>query len=466
MYKLIIAFITLCFITTISQAQDLGIKAPPQDHTVLITHATIHTMAGKTITDGSIVFDNTGITSILDSGMVPTFAPGTKLLEIDATGKHIYPGLISPYSQLGLTEIGAVRATHDHSEVGSFLPEVKAATAINPDSTILPVTRSNGILVAAVFPDASLNLFGDGDPTGLIPGRASVIRMDGWTTEDMTIAADAGVIVNEPLPRPIKAWWMSQKEDAQKKKINRALDMLETFYTNAIAYNAARPTAHNAHPKNTTLPTDLRYEAMADSLAGAGDAQTPTFFMANDLDQITGALAFASRHHLRPVIVGGRDAGLCTNQLKEANASVILQSSYRMPKRDDSPYDELYTLPQKLGTAGIPYAIASAEETPHERSLPYAGALAVAHGLPADDALAALTITPATILGISDRYGSLKVGKSATIIITDGNPLDVRTHVELAFIDSRAIDLANKQTKLAQKYREKYIQLGLLPKEK
>lgn len=451
----LIAFITLCLASVLSYAQDLGIKAPPQDHTVLITHATIHTMTGRTINDGGLVFDASGITNILDAGMMPSFAPGTKVLEIDASGKHIYPGLISSYSQLGLTEIGAVRATHDHAEVGSFLPEVKAATAINPDSTILPVTRSNGILIAAVFPDASLNLFGDGDPTGLIPGRASVIRMDGWTTEDMTITPDAGVIVNYPLPRPITAWWMSQKENTQKNKISRTLDMLETFYNNAIAYNNAQ--ASGAHQ-----PADLRYQAMAASLPGAGESQTPTFFIASDLDQITGALTFANRHHLRPVIVGGRDADRCLTQLKEANASVILQSSYRMPKRDDSPYDELFTLPAKLKQTGIPYAIASAEETPHERSLPYAAAMAVAYGLPADDALAALTITPATIFNIDNRYGSIEVGKSATIIITDGNPLDVRSHVELAFIDSRAIDLANKQTKLAAKYREKYTQLGLL----
>lgn len=439
--------------TTTANAQDLGVKAPPQTHTVYINHATIHTVSGDTIPDGGIVFENGTITSILDTGIVTGFAPGVDVIEIDATGLHVYPGLISPYSQLGLTEIQAVRSTQDIAETRPMSPEVRAAVAVNPDSTLLPVTRSNGILLAGVFPTASLRVGGP-EPLGLIPGRASVIRLDGWTTEDMAVLPDAGLVVNFPLSRPFRAWWMEESEADQTAGYERAITALDSFFDNAAAYHAARET-------DDALPTDLRYEAVKGALPTARD-QLPTFFRANDYDQITGALNFAAEHGLRPVIVGGRDSHLCLDALKAADAAVILETSFRMPKRDDSPYDDNYKRPQQLQAAGIPYTLLSGDDTAHERNLPYAAALAVAHGLPARDALHALTLGAAEIFGIDTDYGSLEPGKSATLIVTTGHPLDVLSNVQLAFIDGRAIDLENKQTKLAKKYREKYRQLGII----
>ena len=156
---------------------------------------------------------------------------------------------------------------------------------------------------------------------------------------------------------------------------------------------------------------------------------------------------------------------MCLDALKAAGAAVVLETSFRMPKRDDSPYDDLFKRPQQLQGAGIPFTLMSGDDTPHERSLPYAVALAVAHGLSPDDGLRALTLTPAEIFGVAADYGSLAPGKSATLIVTTGHPLDVLTTIELAFIDGRAIDLENKQTKLAAKYREKYRQLGLIERE-
>ena len=451
-----------------AHAQDLGHKAPPQSHTVYITGATIHTVSGDTIENGGIIFEDGRITSILPEGMVTGFAPGTEVIEIDAAGLHVYPGLISPYSQLGLTEIDAVRATQDMSETLSLTPEVRAAVAINPDSTLLPVTRSNGILLAGVFPTARLSLSGP-EPLGLIPGRAALIRLDGWTTEDMAVVPDAGLVVNFPLSRPIRAWWMEEEEGDQTSGYDKAIATLDQFFDNAAAY----------HAMEGEHAIDLRYEAVAGVLPrgtqdkgggreGGGlssPRQNPTFFRANDYDQIVGSLAFAAEHGLRPVIVGGRDSHMCLDALKAAGAAVVLETSFRMPKRDDSPYDDLFKRPQQLQGAGIPFTLMSGDDTPHERSLPYAVALAVAHGLSPDDGLRALTLTPAEIFGVAADYGSLAPGKSATLIVTTGHPLDVLTTIELAFIDGRAIDLENKQTKLAAKYREKYRQLGLIERE-
>ncbi|MDQ7014738.1 MAG: amidohydrolase family protein [Planctomycetota bacterium] len=448
-----IATSALALTCTTTHAQDLGHKAPPQTHTIYINHATIHTVSGETITNGGIVFENGIITTILDTGMVTGFAPGTDVIEIDATGLHVYPGLISPYSQLGLTEIQAVRSTQDMAETRPMSPEVRAAVAINPDSTLFPVTRSNGILLAGVFPTASLRISGP-EPLGLIPGRAALVRLDGWTTEDMAVLPDAGLVINFPLSRPFRAWWMEQSEADQTAGYERAIAALDTFFDNAVAYHAARET-------DDTLPTDLRYEAVEDVLSTTRD-QLPTFFRANDYDQITGALNFAAEHNLRPIIVGGRDSHLCLDALKAADAAVILETSFRMPKRDDSPYDDLYKRPQQLQAAGIRYSFMAGDDTAHERNLPYAAALAVAHGLPASDALHALTLGAAEIFGVADTFGSLEPGKSATLIVTTGHPLDVLTTIELAFIDGRAIDLENKHTKLADKYREKYKQLGII----
>jgi len=450
-----------------ASAQDLGHKAPAQNHPVIITDATIHPVSGPVLEHGWIVFEKGTITA-LGSGVMDVLTQGDPVM-LDGEGLHVWPGLISPYSQLGLTEIGAVRATHDSGETGALTPEVRAAVAVNPDSTLLPVTRSNGVLLAAIFPSAGLSVSG-AEPSGLIPGRAGVITLDGWTWEEMAVVPDAGLVVNFPLSRPVRAWWMESREDDQREGYERAITRLEEFFDNAAAYIAARDNGASG-------PVDLRYEAMRGVLphevTGAENedeahgwdsraTQLPIFFRANDYDQIVGALAFARERGLRPVIVGGRDSHLCVELLKEAGAAVVLETSFRMPKRDDSAYDDLYRRALDMQGAGVPYTFMAGDDTAHERSLPYAAALAVSHGLSPDHAVRALTLTAAEIFGIAATHGSLEPGKSATLIVTTGHPLEVLSNVELAFIDGRAIDLENKQTRLAEKYREKYRQLGLV----
>jgi len=176
-------------------------------------------------------------------------------------------------------------------------------------------------------------------------------------------------------------------------------------------------------------------------------------------------VAFALTRKLKPVIVGGRDAALCAGLLKKHDIPVIVQGVLRMPRKDDAPYDEAYTLPARLHAAGVRFCIATNDDTAHERNLPYNAAMAQAHGLPADAALKAVTLWPAQILGIDKEVGSLEVGKAAVLLISDGNPLEVTTHVKRAFSEGRDMDLSNKQTKLDEKYRERYRQLGLIKDE-
>ncbi len=470
--------LALLAITGVARAQDLAPKAPPQKQPITIYNAAIHTISGPTIAKGFITFSD-GIILDIGEGNPHVPAPSTTAGKgfIDAKGKHVYPGMIAAETQLGLQEFGLIQQTNDHSELGNIKPEVLAASAVNPDSTLIPVTRTNGILTAGVFPDG-----------GLVPGRASAIRLDAWTVEELPIArsslpvdgkpaphafADSaiGLVVNWPQARTIRAWWMDQSEDEQLKGIREAREQLATTFDTAAAYAAAR----NAAPD---LPTDQRWEAMravfqspsarAEAVPGAGrtgeaappSSQLPLFIFANDSDQIAAAVAFCAERHLRMVLVGGREAPQCAALLKAHDIPVIVSGTHAMPRRTDSPYDEGYTLPARLHAAGVRFCIASADRTAHERNLPYNAAMAAAHGLPMDAAIAAVTLWPAQILGLGDQLGSLERGKRATLILTDGNPLDVTTRIDSAYIDGRLIDLSNKQIKLYEKYRERYKQLG------
>jgi imidazolonepropionase-like amidohydrolase len=427
--------VNLLFFASSATAQDLGIKAAPQSAPIVITNATIHTISGEVIKSGHIAFDGGVITSV-GSG-VPATVAGQQPKTIDAQNRHVFPGLIGANTVMGLTEVSAARATLDSNEVGDLTPEVRPAVALNPDSTLIPVARTNGVLLTGVLPMG-----------GLLPGRVSVVRHDGWTWEDMTVKDDAGLVINWPNLRPISAWWMTKSESEQLDDIKKNIARLNDFFDAAAAYHAARAI-------DASFPTDLRYESLKRVLSG----ELPIFARADEWDQIESAVNFAVTRKLRLVIVGGRDAPLAAESLKKAGASVVVTGTFRMPKREDSDYNEAFTLPSRLEAAGVNWCLATEGgdfQTPHERNLPYHAALAVSHGLSREAAHRAITLSPATILGVSDRYGSIEKGKSATLFICDGDPLEMTTKISGAWIDGREIDLRNKQTELDAKYREKY----------
>lgn len=439
-----------------SLAQDLGHKAPPQSRPVAIINATVHPIASPKIDRGTVLFENGKVTDVFAADQKQVkISPDTWTI-IDGAGKHVYPGLIAPYTQLGLTEINAVRATLDMGETGAATPEVRAVVAVNPDSTLIPVTRSNGVLLAAVFPQTAFSgqiAYFEG-PGGFMPGRAGVIRLDGWTWEQMTVLDDAGLVLNWPQARPIVAWWMDKSEAEQQKQIDKSLREIEDMFVNARAYARERSTP------DALLPVDIRYEAMRSIFGSADKPGKPVFVMANDEDQIRQAVALGERHGVRIVIVGGMDAPNVADLLKRTDTPVIVGGTMRFPKRDDSAYDEPFTLAARLEAAGVQWCMASGEEPAHERNLPYAAAISVAYGLPHEAGLRSITLSAAKILGIADRYGSLEAGKSATLFVADGDILEVTTNVEHAFIDGRTIDMNDKHKTLAEKYREKYKQIA------
>ncbi|MHC4548265.1 MAG: amidohydrolase family protein [Planctomycetota bacterium] len=427
---------TLLLLVAAAAAQDLTHKAPPQIGPVAILNATIHPVSGPPIEDGYVLFHEG---RILDLGKMP-FEPETA--RIDAKGKHVYPGFISAFTNLGLTEIGAVRASRDFDEVGDLTPEVRAAVAVNPDSTLIPVARTNGVLTFLTFPGG-----------GVLPGRASLMRVDGWTWEEMALRADAGLVVNWPRTRPAYVPWQEGRraEEDREKRVRERLRRIEEAFGRARGYVDARQAGDG-------LSVDIRWEAMRPALEG----RRPVFFLAQEYDAIVSAVHFAARYGLKAILVGGHDAWLCADLLKEHDVGVIVRSLHRFPKRSDSDYDESYRLPAKLEKMGVRWCLASGQPASNERNLPYAAARAAAYGLDRDVALKSITLHAARILGIADTHGSLEVRKSATLFIADGDPLEVTTNIEMAFVDGRRIDLSNKQAKLYEKYREKYRQLGLI----
>lgn len=348
--------------------------------------------------------------------IMPTLSLSQDSEIIDLSGMHIYPGLIDSVTNLGLEETSAVRATLDHNEVGDMTPEVRAFVAVNPDSTVIPVARTNGVLSVGVFPTG-----------GAIPGRASILSTDGWTTEDLALVRDAGLIIS--------------LSDNNTDDLNEIFDQAESY--------------RHAHDK-----ADQRLEAISTVLEG--DNQNPVFMRANSFDQITNSINWALARNLDPIIVGGRESYLCTDLLASTNTPVIIGGTYQFPKRTDSPYDASYTLSQTLENAGVQWSLTMSSRFGHERNLPDAAAIAVAHGLSPQAALHGITLGAAQILGVDHLIGSIEKGKHATLIITDGDILETTTVVQAAYIQGRSIDLGNKQTELRDTYREKYRQLGLI----
>lgn len=414
------------------RASDI-VPAASQTRAIAVKGATIHPVSGSAIPSGIIAFENGRITAIGSDAAIP---PAAEI--IDATGKHVYPGLISANSVLGLTEIGAVRATVDIAEPGAINPNVRSASSINPDSELIPVARSNGILTALSVPEG-----------GIISGQSAVLRMDGWTPEEMTVRSPAALHLRWPNLKIDRDPRAPKSVEDQQKEIDKAHKTIRDAFEIARSYWQARKSAA------PDFKSDLRWEAMIPLF----DAKLPLFVHASTVAQMEAALAWAKEAQLRIVLVGGHDAWRIGAKLKETDTPVIIALATALPSRRDEGYDSALGNAARLQEAGVRFCIATngrGSEAPHERNLPYEAAMAAAFGLPKEEALKAVTLYPAQILGVGDQLGSLEVGKAATLLITNGDPLEFPTKVETAFIDGRRIDLSNRQTRLRDKYLERY----------
>lgn len=420
------------------------VPAPKQARPVLLSGATVVTVSGATLEKSDVLLVDGKIAGI---GPKITAPAGAEV--IDVTGKRIYPGLIAAQTLLGLVEIAGARQTVDSAEIGTINPNARTQTAVNPDSELIPVARANGVLTALVVPAEKAG----GAPKGnLLAGTSALIRLDGWTWEDLTLRSPIAMHVYWPAMR-VNPDSRVKSSSLQQKEIDAEVRTLDDTFALARSYAKAKASGR------TNLDTDLRWEAMLPVVRG----ELRVFVHADEQKQIRAALAFARRHELKIAIVGGLDAWRVADELKAADVPVIVGGTHRLPLRRDDDYEAAYANPARLYAAGVRFCIAGGVSGPseigNERNLPYHAARAAAHGLPKEIALRSVTLGAAEVLGVEKELGSLDVGKRATLIVTDGDPLEIPTQIERAYIDGAPVDLRSRHTQLYEKYRERLRRL-------
>jgi len=421
--KYVILSLTL-FAVCVMFAPDLEAQtpAPKQSEPIALVGGTIHTLAGDVIENGTILFEDGKITAVGASVNVPSNAR-TK----DVSGKHIYPGLIDSYNQMGIYEIGAVNMTVDINEQGSVNPNILPERAFNPESRHIGIARSAGILTSVTTPGG-----------GLISGQSSAMKMDGWAWDEMTLKSGTGLMVNWPNPR--------------NNSYENNIRTLRDVFADAKSYQRAREAMDAGNAPRHDL--DTRWEAMIPVLNG----DVPVVVNASEVRQIQDAITWSEEENVRLIILGGADAHLVTDHLRAKQIPVIITSVLTSSNRDWESYDARYSLPSKLHEAGVQFAIAGGSSAPYAHRLPYEAGAAAAYGLDADTALRALTTYPAAILGLDDRIGTLEVGKDATLLITTGSPIEYSTQIEQVYVEGRESDMRDMHRQLYEKYREKVDQ--------
>lgn len=411
----------------------LSLAAQTQGVTLAIQGGTVHTLAGTELEGGTILIENGLIAAVGSNVSVPTGAQ-----VIDATGQHVYPGMFDAMSQLGLTEVGAVAVTNDMTELGDYNPHLLAMTAVHPASEHIPVARANGITHTVSMPG--------GRGGGVISGQGSLVHLDGWTVEEMVIEPSVGVVLNWPTiqtrrfnfaTRSATESSYSDAKQAYDEKVNELDEWLEGARQYAAALGAG-----------TDLERDLKLEALGKVL----DGELPFLVSADAERDINAALDFAERNDVRVVILRGSQAWKVADRLAAENVPVILGPTQSLPGGEDWGYDQMYALPGQLHAAGVKIGFATFNASA-SRNLPYEAGSAVSFGLPHEEALKAVTINPAEILGVGDRLGTIETGKIANLIVTDGDPLEIRTQVLQLIVNGMVADKMNKHLQLYERYR-------------
>lgn len=416
----ILAMMTGLLMTSPVLAHDM-VPGAPQSQPILLQNALVHTVTKGSLPDTDILFENGVITAV----GTDLQAPNARI--VDLTGKQVYPGLIALNTFLGLTEISMVRATVDTTEVGKLNPEVKASVAFNPDSELIPTVRSNGITHVQVVPQ------GKG-----LTGQSSLVNLDSWTITDGMVTTPAAIHLHWP-----KVWrWSSDEKKRQKQQAQLDADIrtIQKAFEDAYRY-------HLASQADEISSSDIRWQAMLPLFSG----EAKLFAHADNQGDIEQILDIARRYHIKPVIVGGYDAWRMSEMLSEAGASVIYPHVFSLPRRSDEPIDLPFHIPALLEQADIPFAFGFRADW-DARNLPFAAGQSISYGLSPQQALEAVTLDAARIMG-AENLGAIAPGYRASMVISSGdmfNPLDA--NIEAMYIDGRQVDLNNRHRQLYQKY--------------
>ncbi len=406
-----------------------------------IRNARIVTVAGAEIESGTIVIRNGRIEAVGASITVPAGAQ-----EIDARGLTVYPGMIDLGTSMGLIEISAgAPGTVDTAEVGELNPNARAIIAINPHSAHVRVTRVGGVTSVLSMPQG-----------GLISGQAAFINLDGTTPREMALVESAALVVNFPRVSGLGgefAWARAQQPgnltEAARQRDQR-LDQIRRMLRDAEAYGRAQ----DAYARDNSLPRPEQDIVLA-SLVPFVRGERPVIMRADREIEIRAAVRFAEEMRLRPIIIGGNDAWKAASFLRERNVSVILTGVWELPMRDDDAYDTHYANAARLQEAGVRFCISTGDTGANVRDLPFHAGMAASFGLSRSEALRAVTLYPAQILGVADRLGSIEAGKTANIVVTDGDLLEPRTNIKYLFINGRLLPLTSRHTELYEQFKDR-----------
>jgi imidazolonepropionase-like amidohydrolase len=416
-----------------------GAQAQPPS-VYAITHAKIFTLAGSPIEDGTLVIRDGKIAAVGASVEIPAGAQ-----VIDAKGLQAYPGLFDAVTQMGLSEIGAVSATVDTSETGNYNPDVVAATAVSPSSEHIPVTRASGITEVLAVPGSGG--FDSGGGRGTLGGQASAIHLAGWTIDEMLIKKSAAMVLNFPeiQTQTFDFSTFSRKEKPYteaKQEYDKQINELSDWMDRARHYAQAMEKG-----SVSKYERDLKLEALAPVVRG----ELPVLVFADHARDIRNAVEFCDKQKLKMILAGGGEAYRVKDLLRSKDIPVILRPMLSLPEEEDDPYDRELSQPAELAAAGVKIAIASFDNS-FARRLGQNAANAVAYGLPYDQALRAVTINPAQIFGLGSQIGTLEQGKTANVIVTNGDPLELTTDVKYLFIRGQLTSTENKHHRLYEKY--------------
>ncbi len=426
MRKIFLAVLTA--FSQIAVAQENMHPSPPQTGTVALTNGIIHVGNGQVIENGMIIFSNGKITGVRPAAAI------ADVKVIDLKGSHVYPGVIAASTNLGLIEVAAVRASADYNELGDMNPGIRSLVAYNTDSKVINTLRSNGVLLAHVVPQG-----------GTISGSSSVVQLDAWNWEDAAYKTDIGIHVNMP---PLIAVPQQFRRPGGEDRIKQGLEKIEglrSFFREAKAYNN-EPT-HSA--------INIKFEAVK----GLYDQSKTLFVHCGLVKEMMMAIDIAKEFNFKLVLVGAEDSWQIAGLLKQNNVAVILSQPHSLPDADDDDVDQPYKTGAALQKAGVLFTICQdgGDGFWRQRNLPFEAGTMAAYGLTKEEALTAITLSAAKILGIDSNTGSLEKGKDANIVISEGDLLDMKSSkVTQVFIQGREINLDNKQKQLFERYKYKY----------
>lgn len=395
--------------------------------TYAIRNARIVTVSGATIPNGHILIQDGKIAAVGTNIPIPSSAK-----VIDAKGLTAYPGMIDPHTTMGLEEIDSIAGTLDTTELGDLNPHMKASAAVNPQSEHVAITRTNGITTVVSAPQG-----------GLFSGQTAVVNLNGWVLKDMLVKDSVGMVINFPRDVNLAANATDRQkrdaEDARKKRI----DLLKQTLRDAQAYAKLIDAKVDAE-------SNLALRALIPVVKG----QMPAIFVANKAGEIKGALEIADEFKLKAILSGAAEAGRVVDLIKSKNVPVIYGGTFNLPENDSDAYDSRFATPAALSKAGIKFAF-TVGDAAIVRDLPFQAGMAIGFGLDKEEALKAVTLYPAQILNIADQVGSIQEGKVANIILSDGDPLELLSHVKHLFIAGKPVELKNKHTELYETFSKR-----------